>query len=116
MNAVAISLEHLGQIRLVKRHLTGAERLDPLRHHVADDHLVPELGEAAAGDEADPARAEDTDRSRFRHDREAYLGSGASPRAIASIVSLDSSSRIEFTTQYVAPSLRSTTMWRCAPE
>ena len=32
-----------------------AQRLDPLRHHVAHDHLVPELGEAAAGDEARPS-------------------------------------------------------------
>jgi hypothetical protein len=61
---------------------------------------VPELREAAAGDEPDPARAEDADRPRFRHgDPEGYLGNGCSPRAIASIVSFESESRTVFTTQ-----------------
>ncbi len=100
----------------MKRQPAGPQGLDPVGHHISDDHGVPELGEAAAGDEANPARAEDADRPRFRHDPEAYLGSGASPRAIASIVSLDNSSRTELMTQYVAASFRSTTMWRCAPE
>jgi len=115
-DAVAVPVEHLRQIRLVERQPARLQSLDPVWHHVAHDHLVPELGEAAPGDEADPARAKNADRSRFRHDPEAYLGSGASPRAIASIVSFDNSSRIELMTQYEAPSFRSTTMWRCAPE
>ena len=100
----------------MERRLTRTQGFDPVRHDVAHDHLVTKLGETGAGDEADPARAENADLSELRHDCEAYLGSGVSPRAIASIVSLESSSRIVFMTQYVAPSFRSTTMCRCAPE
>src|SRR5207244_2787814 len=109
--------KHLRQVRLVKREPTGLEGGDPLRDDVTDDHLVPELREAAAGDEPDPPRSEDADCPRFRHaDPEAYLGSGCSPRAIASIVSFESESRIVLTTQYVAPFSRSTTMCRCGAE
>src|SRR6266576_4709918 len=115
-DAVAVSLEHLRKISLVERHPAGAQRFDPVRHDVAHDHLVTKLGETAARDETDPASAENADLSGLRHDPEAYLGSGVSPRAIASIVSLESSSRIVLMTQYVAPSFRSTTMCRCAPE
>ena len=61
---------------------------------------MAELGEAAAGDEADPAGAEDPDRSRVRHgDRKLYLGERLQPSAIASIVSFESESRSVLTTQ-----------------
>ena len=101
----------------MERQPLGLERLDSLGKHVADDHLVTEVGEAATGDEPDPARTEDADLPRFHHAGEKpYRGRGASPFAIASIVSFESESRTEFTTQYVAPSLRRTTMCRCGPE
>ena len=84
-----------------------------LGHDVADDDFVAQLGEAGAGDETDPAGPEDAD---FRlHGRGAYRGSGRNPRAIASIVSFESESSSVFTTQYVAPLSRRTTMCRFAP-
>ena len=101
----------------MERQPSRLQRRNPVGHDVAHDHVVPELREAAAGNEPDPARAEDAHRLRFRHaDREAYFGSGCNPRAIASIVSFDSDSSTVLTTQYVAPFSRSTTMWRCGPE
>ena len=45
---------------LVDRHLARAQLLDPLGDDVADDDVVPELGEARAGDETDVAGAEDS--------------------------------------------------------
>ena len=56
---LAVALEQLRDVALVERHLAAPERLDLLGHDVADDDLVPELGEAGPGDEADPAGAED---------------------------------------------------------
>ena len=68
--ALAVALEQLLEPRLVQRHAARLQRLDPLGHDVADDDLVAELGEAGAGDEADPAGPEDAD---FRlHGRGAY--------------------------------------------
>ena len=117
MKASAVPFEKPWKLGLVERQLPGLKRSDPVGNDIPHDHLVAELGEAAAGDEPDPPRAEDPDRPRFRHaDPEAYLGSGCSPRAIASIVSFESESRIVLTTQYVAPFSRSTTMCRCGPE
>ena len=72
--------------------------LDPLGDDVADDDLVPALGEAGAGDEADPAGAEDAER-RLLHARRLYLCMGRRPLAISSIVSFESLSRSVFTTQ-----------------
>ena len=82
----------------MERHAARLQRLDLLGHDVADDDLVAELGEAGARDEADPARTENADRSAFTG-AGAYLGIGCSSRAIASIVSFDSSSFSVFTTQ-----------------
>ena len=61
-----VPLEQLRHVRLVERHLAALQRLDLLRHHVANDHVVAELGEADARDEADPAGAEDAYRSHAR--------------------------------------------------
>ena len=58
---LAVALEQLGEARLVDRHLASLERVDLLRDDVADDDVVPELGEARPGDEADVAGAEDGD-------------------------------------------------------
>jgi hypothetical protein len=62
---------------------------------------VPELGEAHAGDEADPAGPEDPDDGLFAalHATADYRVIGRRPRAIASIVSFESESRSVFTTQ-----------------
>jgi hypothetical protein len=70
-DALAVPRQDIRQVRLVEGQPAGPERVDTFCDDVAHDHLVPELGEAAAGDEADPARTEDADRSRFRQDREA---------------------------------------------
>ena len=85
----------------MERHLAEPERLDLLRHDVADDDLVPELGEADPRDEADPAGAEDAHPS---HGPGLYFpcfpaGSGFRPAAIAIIVSFESESSSVFTTQ-----------------
>ena len=111
--ALAVALEQLLEAGLVQRHAAGLKCLDSLGHDVADDDLVAQLGEAGAGHEPDPAGPEDAD---FRlHGRGAYRGSGRSPRAIASIVSFESESSSVFTTQYVAPLSRSTTMCSWPP-
>ena len=95
--ALAVALQQLLEARLVERHAARLQRLDPLRHDVADHDLVAELCEAGARDETDPAGPEDAD---FRlHGRGAYRGRGRSPRAIASIVSFESESSSVFTTQ-----------------
>jgi hypothetical protein len=52
----------LAQVRLEERNLACPELFDPLRDDVANRHLVAELGEAGAGDEADPTGAEDRNR------------------------------------------------------
>ena len=79
------------------RHATLAQCIDLLRDDVAHDDLVPEVGEARAGDEADVPRAED---------RDLHAGyflftepSGFRPLAIAIIVSFDSRSRSVLITQ-----------------
>ena len=57
-----------GEALLVDRHAAGPERLDLLGDDVADHDVVAEVGEAGAGDESDPARAEDPDaRPGLRH-------------------------------------------------
>ncbi len=56
-----VPLEHELEAGLVDRHLARLQALDPLRDDVADDDLVPELGEAGAGHEADVAGAEHCD-------------------------------------------------------
>ena len=58
---VAIALEHFVEPGLVDGHLARPEALDPIREDVADHHLVPEVGEARTGDEADIAGAEHAD-------------------------------------------------------
>ena len=73
------------------------QALDPLGDDVAHDDLVAALGEAGAGDEADPAGAEDAER-RFST-RPTYFCMGRRPLAISSIVSFESLSRSVFTTQ-----------------
>src|SRR5205085_5421232 len=57
VDAIAVALEDLRQIRLVERQLAGSQRVDALRNDVPDDHLVTELGEAPAGDEPYPPGA-----------------------------------------------------------
>ena len=57
--ALGVALEQLRHPLLVERHLAPAQALDLVRDDVPDDHVVAELGEADARDEADPAGAED---------------------------------------------------------
>ena len=57
---LGVAAQQLLEPRLVDRHLAGAEPLDPLGDDVADDDVVPEVGEARTGDEADVAGAEDS--------------------------------------------------------
>ena len=56
---LGVPLEQLRHLVLVERHRAARERFDLLGHDVADHDLVTEFREARAGDEADPARAED---------------------------------------------------------
>jgi hypothetical protein len=56
-----VALDHLVEAGLIDRHLAAAQPLDPLRDHVAQDHVVAEVGEACPGDEADVPGAEDRD-------------------------------------------------------
>ena len=89
--------EQLVEARLEDRHLAPLEPVDLLGDDVADDHVVAELREARSSDEADVACAEDADPA---HGREAYPGgNGRRPLAIESMVSLESLSSSEFTTQ-----------------
>ena len=89
--------EQLVEARLEDRHLASLEPVDLLGDDVADDHVVAELREARSSDEADVACAEDADPA---HGREAYPdGNGRRPLAIESMVSLESLSSSEFTTQ-----------------
>ena len=78
------------------RHVAVSQRVDLLRDDVADDDVVPEIGHAGAGDEADVAGAEDRDSHGACYFPRA---SGFRPLAIASIVSLESRSSNELTTQ-----------------
>ena len=64
---------------------------------------MPELGEARARDEADPAGAEDADLAHRGAKPTCTVVRGLRPLAIASIVSFESESSSVFTTQYVAP-------------
>ena len=93
--AVAVLREQLFEPGLVDRHRAAAERVDLLRHDVADDDLVTQIREAGTGDEADVAASEDCD---SRHGRLAYR-SGLRPFAISIIVSFESRSSSVFTTQ-----------------
>ena len=61
MDPVGIPLEHLLEAVLVDRDLARLKALDPLGHDVADHDLMPEVGEAGAGDEADVAGPEHAD-------------------------------------------------------
>ena len=79
-----------------KGSASRVQALDPLGDDVADDDLVPALGEAGARDEADPAGAEDAKRG-FRG--QLYFDMGRRPLAISSIVSFESLSSSVFTTQ-----------------
>ena len=84
----------------MERHLARVQRLHLLRRDVSDDHVVAELGEAGAGDEADPAGPEDAEGRLLRaHARKSTCGAACRPLAIASIVSFDIESRSVFTTQ-----------------
>src|SRR5205807_4243300 len=109
--ALAVPRQELVETGLEDRDLARPERFDLLRDDVAHDDLVAELGEACARDEADVTGAEDRD-SGACHGAEGYRPSGLRPFAIASIVSFESSSSSELTTQYVAPWSRRTTMCR----
>ena len=93
-----VPLQQLAHARLEERHLARPQLLDPLRDDVANSHLVPELGEAGARDEADPTRAEDRDRLFALRVHPRHLR-GRSPRAIEIIVSGESASSSVFTTQ-----------------
>ncbi len=50
--------DQLLELGLEDRHAAGLEVGDSLRHDVAHDDRMAELGEAGCGDETDPARAE----------------------------------------------------------
>ena len=81
------------------RTLASLEGVDPVRRDVSDHDVVTELRETGGGHEADPAGSDDTERLSL-HARPAYvLPSGCMPRAIASMVSLESLFRSVFTTQ-----------------
>src|SRR5205085_8657113 len=99
---VRVPLQQLAQARLEERRLARPQLLDPLRDDVANRHLVPELGEAGPGDEADPAGAEDRDRLIALPAHKRHL-TGRSPRAISIIVSRESASSSVFTNQELAP-------------
>ena len=86
-NALAVCGQELGEPRLEDRHAPGLELGDPLRHDVANDDLVAEVGEASCGHEADPASADDAEW--FFHPQILVPPRGFKPFAIASIVSLD---------------------------
>jgi hypothetical protein len=58
---LGVPRDQLLEAGLVDRDLAAAQPLDLLRHHIAHDDLVAELGEACARDEADVAGAEDPD-------------------------------------------------------
>ncbi len=108
---LAIAREELGQARLVDRHPSGPEPVDPVGHDVAHDHVVAELGEARRGHEADPAGAEYAQRRR----RHCTAERGFRPFAIAIIVSFESSSSRVFVTQYTAPFSSNATMCSFEP-
>ena len=72
------ALEQLGEPRLVEGDPAGLQRLYPLGDDVPDDHLVPEVGEASAGHDADPAGAEDPN-CRLFHAPEVIESSGGGP-------------------------------------
>ena len=121
-----VAREQLVEARLEDRHLAAAKALDPLGDHVPHGDAVPELREAGARDEPDVPCAEDGDAlslvghvgpqdSRCCRYDFATVASGRRPFAIAIIVSFESRSSSVLTTQYVAPSVLSTTMCRCGP-
>ena len=92
-----VPLQEIGKPLLVDRHPAAAKRVDLLGDDVADDDVVPQVGEAGTGDEADVAGAEDCD----LHGRNLAPGArdGLRPFAIAIIVSFDIRSRSVLTTQ-----------------
>ena len=110
-----VPFQQLAEARLEEGHLALLQPLDLLRDDVADRHFVTELREARGRDEADPARAEDSQRLPALRIHASYLR-GRSPRAIAIIVSFESALSSVLTTQYVAPFSFSTIMWRSDPE
>jgi hypothetical protein len=78
------------------------ELLDPFGEDVADDDVVPEVGEARAGDEADVAGAEDRNAGHgyfFAAFPAVPAFRGCSPFAIAIIVSFESVSESVLITQ-----------------
>ena len=109
--------QHLLEPRLVEGHPAGAQRLDLLGDDVANDDVVPEIGEARPRDETRVARAEDRDP--FAHASQARrlprlhrLEAGGDPQHRL----VRRSSLSVFTTQYDLSPSRSTTMCRCEPE
>ena len=109
-HSLGVPLDELDEAGLVEREPSFAQRVDPLGGDIPDHDVVAELGEAGSRDDADPAGTEDPDLAHCF-----FPPSGRRPRAIESIVSLESVSRRVFTTQYVPLSVRSTTMWSRAP-
>ena len=99
MSRSAFRSQQLVEAGLVDRHLAGAQPLDPVGDDVADDDVVPELGEARAGDEADVARAEDSDPGHRAERTYLSFSIGRRPFAIAIIVSFESESSSVLTTQ-----------------
>ena len=71
---------------------------DAICDDVANHDLMPEVGEAGGGDEADPAGAENADRLTVRRSLQPPRAAWR-PFAIAIIVSFESSWRIVFETQ-----------------
>ena len=103
--------DQIGEAWLEDRDLTALQRGDAISENVANDDVVPELGEAGAGDEptypAPKTRLVKAKRSRpseksVRDRRplgDPYLRAGRRPFAMASIVSLGRRSRSVLTTQ-----------------
>ncbi len=96
---LGVPAQQLVEPGLVDRHLARAQLLDSLGENVANDDVVPELGEARAGHETDVTRAEDSDPGHRAEPTYLMLRSGLRPFAIASIVSFESESSSVFTTQ-----------------
>ena len=117
------ALDDVGEARLVDRHAPGAQAVDLLWKHVANDDVVAEVGEARPGDEAHVARSEDRDPAHVCWDFAFFSwlfaffsgSSGWRPFAIAIIVSFESELSSVLTTQYELSPSRSTIMWSFGP-
>ena len=73
VQALAVARDHLGEPRLVDRHLAAAQRRDLVLVDVDAVDLAAEFGEARRRDEPDVARADHADRfAPLAHRAEGY--------------------------------------------